>query len=229
VGFIKTINPKPGAAFYSGGRTNYIHPDIIVVKNDESFDVLIGDYDLPEIHISAYYRRLSEQSEDPELTCYLEEKLRQAKWLIKCIEQRKSTLRKCAEAIVAAQERFFRAASDGLASLSMKDLAEKIGVNESTLSRAIRGKYLQCSHGIYPLQFFFSRKLGQCEVSADKAKRLLKGLIDAENKLEPLSDQKIAEHFKGFGIVIARRTVAKYRTEMNMPNTSGRRAKGAEY
>jgi RNA polymerase sigma-54 factor len=224
VGFIKTLNPKPGAVFSSDERTNYIRPDIVVVNSKGHSDILIDDYAIPNIHISDFYKTLFEESDDKELRNYIHEKLQQAKWLIHSIAHRQSTLRKCTEAIIEAQEGFFKGTANGLAPLAMADLAGRIGIHESTVSRAVRGKYLQCVHGVYPLHFFFSRKMSDCDASADGVKRILRELIDAENKLRPFSDQKIMEHFKSLSIEISRRTVAKYRAEMNIPNTSGRRA-----
>jgi RNA polymerase sigma-54 factor len=223
VSLIKTLNPKPGAGFYSFEHTSYIQPDIIIKKSDEHFEILVDDYTLPNIHISAFYQRLFEESDDKELRSYINEKLQQAKWLIQCIEQRQSTLRKCAEAILEAQEGFFKGVTNRLSPLVMADIAGKVGIHESTVSRAARGKYLQCVHGVYPLHFFFSRKIGNSDASANGVKRALLELVNSESKHEPMSDQRIAEHFKSLGVAISRRTIAKYRTEMNIPNTSGRR------
>jgi len=224
VGLIRTLNPRPGAAFNSGESVNYIRPDVIIVKTGNAFEILTGDAELPNLHINSFYRGLLEESADKELTSYLEDKLRQAKWLINSISQRRSTLIRCSEAILDAQKDFFGGCASGLAPLTMAGLADRVGIHESTVSRAIKGKFLQCDCGIYPLRFFFTRNLGSADASTDGAKRMLRELIYSEDKEAPLSDQKIVEYMNERGIEISRRTVAKYRLELNIPNTCGRKS-----
>lgn len=223
VDFIKTLNPKPGAVFHHGERVSYIIPDIIIEKLEEDFEIVIDEYILPNIRISTFYKNLLDKNDDKELCRYINEKIQQARWLMANIEHRQSTLRKCAEAILEFQKEFFEGDRNRLAPLTMADLANKIGVHESTVSRAVRGKYLQCVHGVYPFQYFFTRKVGVSDTSVYGIKRLLREYINSENKHAPFSDQKIVEHFTSLGIDISRRTVAKYRADMCIPNTAGRK------
>lgn len=221
---IRTTNPKPGAVFNNGGKAHYIRPDVIIVKFKDHFEIMTGDYDFPDLHINAYYKSLLEKNgDDKELTDYLGDKMRQAKWLVGSIAQRRSTLIKCAEAILGAQEGFFYGTTNVLVPLTMEKLASRIGIHESTVSRAIKGKYLQCGQGLYPFRFFFSRKLGEEYTSVDSVKHLLREIIDAEDNTAPMSDQKIAECLNLRDAAISRRTVAKYRAELHIPNTAGRK------
>ena len=220
---IRSLNPRPGAEFYSGENTGYIRPDIIVVKFKDYFEILTGDYDFPSLHVNSFYSRLLESSDDKELLDYLNDRMRRAKWLIGCVAQRRKTLMLCTQAIIETQEDFFRGNSKGIRPLTMAELADNIGVHESTVSRAIKGKYLQCGNGVYPLSFFFSRQLGISGVSVDNAKRVMREVIEGEDKKRPLSDMQITERMKELGVEISRRTVAKYRAEMNMPNATGRK------
>lgn len=214
---------KPGALFFAGEKTNYIYPDIIIQQTNNNFNIRIGEREFPGIHISAFYRELLNNSDDKELRDYISEKIRQAKWLVNSIERRQSMLRRCVQAILESQKEFFNGLATNLAPLSMLDIANRIGVHESTISRAVKGKYLQCTHGIYPLNYFFSRKIGEKDTSADKIKHLIYEIIKMENSSAPVSDQAITEDLKAQGIEIARRTVAKYRVNMNIPNTMGRK------
>lgn len=223
IDLIKTLNPKPGAAFYSGQEIVYIRPDILIIKNGEVFTALTNDYDYPRIKINSLYSKLAETSNDNELKDYLEKKLRQAKWLINCITQRNTTLIRCAEAILKTQFDFFSGKTKSLSPLSMLNLADQIGVHESTVSRAVSGKYLQCRFGVYPLRYFFSRKLNRDNISADGARHVLLDIINGENKSAPLSDQQIVESMRGEGIEISRRAVTKYRAYFNIPNRAGRK------
>ena len=147
--------------------------------------------------------------------------------MVKAIEQRRSTLMACAECILEFQESFFRKGPGHLVPLSLADVAERIGVHESTVSRAVKEKYIQCSMGVYPLSYFFSRSLGPAAgdeaASPDAAKALLKKLIAGEDKKKPLSDQKLCELMSAQGCSLSRRTVAKYREELGIPGTAGRR------
>ncbi len=168
-----------------------------------------------------------EAQPDQEVECYLTEKLKQAKWVMSAIEQRRTTLLSCAKCILRRQEPFFRLGPGHLTPMLLSDVAAEIGVHESTVSRAIKDKYLQCARGVYPLCYFFSRKLGEeGDGTADAAKALLRRLVDEEDKRHPLSDQKLCEKMEAEGCQLSRRTVAKYREELHIPNTSGRKQYG---
>ena len=222
---IRSLNPRPGTGFAARENLTYINPDIIVVSFPDHFELLTNDYYFPTLNISGYYTRLMKESDDSQVKDYLTGKVRQAKWMVKAIEQRRSTLMACAECILEFQESFFRKGPGHLVPLSLADVAERIGVHESTVSRAVKEKYIQCSMGVYPLSYFFSRSLGPAAgdeaASPDAAKALLKKLIAGEDKKKPLSDQKLCELMSAQGCSLSRRTVAKYRDELRIPSTTG--------
>ena len=227
---IRSLNPRPGAGFATRENLIYIDPDIFVVNFPDHFELLTNDYFFPTLNISSYYSRMLKDSDDAEVKDYLAGKVRQAKWVVRSIEQRRSTLLQCAECLLELQEDFFRHGPGHLKPMSLSDIAQKIGVHESTVSRTIRDKYIQCASGVYPLSYFFSRCLGSSRakaagdaVSPDTAKNLLKKLIAGEDKKKPLSDQKLCELMTKEGCELSRRTVAKYRDELGIPSTTGRR------
>ena len=153
--------------------------------------------------------------------------MRQAKWVVQNLEQRRVALLSCTRSIVAHQKDFFQQGSGHLDPLSLADVAAELEVHESTVSRMVQNKYLQCSRGVFPLKYFFSRAvptmIGGADVSAERAKAALAALIDSENKKKPLSDQKLSELLAAQGVQLSRRTVAKYRDELGIPSTAGRR------
>jgi RNA polymerase sigma-54 factor len=226
---IRSLNPRPGTGFAARENLTYINPDIIVVSFPDHFELLTNDYFFPTLHLSGYYTKLmKEEQEDDQLRDYLTGKMRQAKWVVRSIEQRRSTLMACAECVLEFQEAFFRKGPGHLVPLSLADVADRLGVHESTVSRAVKDKYIQCSMGVYPLSYFFSRSLGADRQagdvsSPDAAKALLKKLITEEDKRKPLSDQKLCELMSTQGCTLSRRTVAKYRDELNIPSTTGRK------
>lgn len=224
---IRALNPRPGTGFASREHLTYITPDVIVVSFPDHFELLTNDYFFPTLNLSGYYTRLLKESDDPEVKDYLTGKVRQAKWVVRSIDQRRSTLMSCAKCILELQEPFFRKGPGHLRPLSLADVAAQMGVHESTVSRAVKDKYIQCTQGVYPLSYFFSRGLGDRaggdSASPDYAKALLKKLIAGEDKRRPLSDQKLCALMAQEGCELSRRTVAKYRDEMGIPNTTGRR------
>lgn len=228
---IRTLNPKPGAGFACKETPVYITPDVIVVSFSDHFELLINDYYFPSLSISGYYRSLMKDCGENDVRDYLMGKVRQAKWVMKSIEQRRSTLMDCAKCILDLQEAFFRHGPGHLVPMTLSDVATRLGIHESTVSRAVKDKYLQCSMGIFPFSYFFSRSLGtssgtdsgEDSASPDAAKAMLKKLIAEENKKKPLSDQKICELMEEKGIVLSRRTVAKYRDALGIPSTTGRK------
>ena len=223
---IKSLNPKPGTGFAAREHLTYINPDIIVVSFADHFEVLANDYFFPSLHMSGYYQQLMKDTDDQEVRDYLTGKVRQAKWVVRSIEQRRSTLLSCAQCILELQTPFFRKGPAYLAPMSLADVARRLEVHESTVSRAIRDKYLQCSMGVYPLSYFFSRGLGgdgEEGASPEAAKLLLRRLIGEEDKAHPRSDQKLSQLMGEQGCAISRRTVAKYRDELGIPSTTGPR------
>ena len=219
---IQELDPRPGAAFASRDETSYLVPDLVVIQDEQGLTVAYQDSYLPGLHLSGYYCKLQKQSADPEVKQYLTDKIKQARWSIQAVEQRRSTLLYCAQFIVRRQESFFRPGGH-LSPLRLADVAQELSIHESTVSRAIREKYLQCSRGVYPLSFFFSREGGTEGTSVHQIKERLRQLVDQENKKHPLSDQKLCEQLEAEGCAISRRTVAKYRDELGIPSASGRK------
>lgn len=223
---IRELDPRPGAPYAPIEAPGYIVPDLLVTELDGELVVTAGDDFLPVLKVSAYYQQLMKDTDEKEVREYLTDKVRQACWMVKSIEQRKSTLLTCAKIIAARQADFFRQGEGYLHPLTLADVAEEAGVHESTVSRAVKDKYIQCVHGVFPMGHFFSRALpssGGDGVSAEKVKAALRTLIDQEDKKKPLSDQKLCDMLLERELILSRRTVAKYRDEMGIPSTSGRK------
>lgn len=223
---IRSLDPRPGAAFAAWENPGYIIPDLAVVVEADGVQVVPNDSYIPTLSISGYYHQLMETTDDGEVREYLSGKVRQAKWVLQNVEQRRSTLLSCARYIADRQEDFFRYGPSHLLPLSMADAAAALDIHESTVSRAVRNKYLQCAYGVFPLKYFFSRALsadGGEDISTEQARTALRTLISGEDKHKPLSDQKLCERLTAQGIQISRRTVAKYRDEMGIPSACGRK------
>lgn len=225
---IQELDPRPGAIFQRAEQVHYIQPDVFVEEVDGRFVARTRRGERPMFHINGYYRDLLSRSDDREVRDYLGAKLRQAENVLWAVGQRETTLQRCAQAIVDRQSGFFRSGPLALAPLRMADVAQELEVHESTISRTVREKYLQCSRGVYPMAYFFSRRATAEEDTAGlggtAARTLLRQIIDGEDKARPLSDQKLCERMAREGCAISRRTVAKYREEMHIPGASGRKA-----
>lgn len=221
---IRELEPRPGAVFQRTEQIHYIQPDLVVEEREGRLSVRSARGERPPFQVSRYYRELLEQTEDREVRDYLTERLRQAEGVLWAVRERESTLLRCAQVILERQEAFFRAGPEALVPLRMAEVAQALGVHESTVSRAVREKYLQCARGLYPLNYFFSRCVGTGEgASAEAARTLLLRLISAEDKRRPLSDQQLSRLLAREGCALSRRTVAKYRSELGIPSASGRK------
>ena len=223
---LKTLEPKPGRAFSSGEATRYVTPDVLVEENDGEYVVISNEYAVPRLMVSSYYNHLNEEYKDEELQKYLNDRMSAALWLIKSIDQRRQTIYNVANAVVQYQQEFFAHGERFLKPLTLHQIAEEIGVHESTVSRTINGKYLQSSKGTFELKYFFTSGVegddGQ-GVSSNSVKAIIRELIAGENTQHPLSDQEMAEILESKGIAISRRTVAKYRESMHILSSSKRR------
>lgn len=220
---IRELDPRPGAVFEQPGHTAYVYPDIFVEARDGRFVTRVRAGERPAFQINSYYQELLADSGQPEVKVYLRRKVQAAQDVLDAIAQRQDTLLRCAQAIVDRQEDFFRAGEAYLRPLRMADVADAVGIHESTVSRAVREKYLQCRQGVYPLGWFFSRGGAGDGMGGAAAKAALRRLIDKEDKAHPLSDRKLCEALAAEGCPLSRRTVAKYRDELNIPGASGRK------
>lgn len=226
-GEIRDCEPKPGSGFSDGQQVIYVSPDVYVITNEEGeLGVFLNNAAAPHIYISNAYVSMVRSGVSEETEDYIANKLRQAEWAMQCISKRESTLLETARSIVKMQENFFMEVDGQLNPLRMMDIAEMMQVHESTISRAVRDKYLQCDRGTFPLSSFFSKALsdeGEGSVSADSIKQKIRQLIEDEDKEKPLSDQQIADILQGEGTQISRRTIAKYRESLGILRTSMRK------
>ncbi len=224
---IKSLEPKPGRRFSSGESTKYIVPDIFVEKIDGEYIVTTNDSSVPQLMVSSYYNKLTQQAtEDAELNKYLNDRFNSAIWLIKSIEQRKQTIYNVATAVVKYQKDFFDNGEKYLKTLTLKQIADEVGVHESTVSRSINGKYMESPRGVFEMKYFFSSGVSSDNgtgISSNSIKFLIKEIVDGENPKKPYSDQDMVEILSEKGIEISRRTVAKYREGMNILSSSKRR------
>ncbi len=223
--YIKTLEPKPGRCFSSGDQVKYITPDATIEYIDGEYIILLNDITGPRLNINNFYKELMRKEKDKNATEYLTERLNSAMWIIKSIEQRRMTIYKVVESILKFQRDFFEIGERGLKPLTLSEVADDIEMHESTVSRATNGKYVQTPRGLYELKFFFSSGLStnSGEMSSTSIKSIIKDLIDKENPKKPYSDQKISDILKDRGISISRRTVAKYRDELQIPSSTVRR------
>ena len=224
---IRTLEPKPGRQFASEMETKYVIPDVTVEKIEDDYVVIINESSTPHLTVSSYYRNLLGQAEkDKQLADYLSERVNSANWLIRSIEQRKQTIFNVVSSVVKHQREFFDNGSKYLKTLTLKDIAEELGIHESTVSRSINGKYLQCPRGVYEIKYFFSAgvsdQVGE-GVSSNSIKEFIKEIIDGEDKHRPYSDQTIVKLLEDKGFNISRRTVAKYRDELGILSSSKRK------
>ncbi|HMA76292.1 MAG TPA: RNA polymerase factor sigma-54 [Candidatus Krumholzibacteriaceae bacterium] len=217
---IATLDPKPGLSVYSE-EPKYVIPDLIVERVGEKFVISLNERNVPRLRISKAYRdeltsnrKISNETKD-----FIKGRLKNAKWLIQTIEQRRRTMIKVMECIVDKQRRFFEKGVIALKPLTLQQVAVEIDMHESTVSRVTTNKYVQTPRGVYELKFFFSAKLSTKSgknISSRSAKLRIEKIINNENVKKPLSDQKIADILKNEGLVIARRTVAKYREQLGI-------------
>lgn len=224
---IKDLNPKPGSGFDARGHLKYITPDVTVVKLADYYEILLNEYTYPKIGINHFYKHILDTEASKETQSYIIDKIRQAEWIQNCIGQRNSTLLRVSKTIVDYQNMFFKYGTGHMKPLRLQDVAEILDIHESTVSRAIRDKYLQCSWGIFPMSYFFSKsipanKSGE-KMTTEQVKNVLQAVIDEEDKKKPLSDRAISERLVERGVKISRRTVAKYRDELGIKDASGRK------
>jgi RNA polymerase sigma-54 factor len=224
--FIRTLDPRPGR-LYNREQTRLIEPDVVFVKRGGEWTVSMNEEDLPSLRLSQRYRRmLVSNTTEKEVKDYVKERFRSAMQLMRNIAQRKSTIVRVCEVIVRRQRDFLDVGIEALRPMMIKEVAEEIGVHPSTVSRAVANKYAHTPQGVLELRFFFSESANGPE-GADTPllvlKRKVKKLIEDEDQRHPLTDDQLAAMLQAQGIQLTRRTVAKYREDMNIPSTHQRR------
>ncbi|MCR5438466.1 MAG: RNA polymerase factor sigma-54 [Selenomonas sp.] len=224
VDIVRQLDPKPGAA-YGGEKASFITPDVLVQEVDGVYRITLNDNYIPQLRISAAYQHA--ESFDAETRKYITKRLNAAAWLINSIEQRRTTIRQVVEEILNRQPDFLTQGMKGLHPMAMKDVADAIGVHESTVSRAVANKYAQFPQGIVALRKFFTANLAKNgseeDFAAVQAKEAIAELIKGEDPHKPLSDQKLCELLKARKMDISRRTVMKYREQLGYPSSVKRK------
>ena len=228
IDFIRTLDPRPGQR-YNQAETRLIEPDVAFVKRDDHYVVVVNDEDMPTLRLNQGYRRMLEQKQtDRNVREYVKERYRSAIQLLRNIEQRKNTIVRTCEVILRRQEEFLERGVEALKPMMIKEVAEEIGVHPSTVSRAVANKYVHTPQGVYELRFFFSEGVNGPEggdLPLVLLKRKVKKLIEEEDHRRPLTDDRLAAELRRQGIQVTRRTVAKYREDMQIPSTHQRRVR----
>ena len=226
---IKALETRPGRQF-SNERVEYVEPDVVAVKTGGEWAIQLNDDGLPKLRISRAYRSMlrtmQRDGNQMEARDFLKDKMRSAMWLIKSLDQRQRTIYKVAESILRQQRRFFDHGLDELRPMVLRDVADDIGMHESTVSRVVSNKYIHTPRGLLPMKFFFHSGIDRYhgeEISSLTVKRMLSDLIGEEDSRRPLSDSALTRELQEEGINIARRTVAKYRDELGIPSSTDRR------
>ena len=224
VDIVRRLNPKPGAA-YGAADSAYITPDVIIRKGEKGYEVEVEEAGVPQLHISALYRQ--SDTFDKATQKYIAGRLRAAAWLINSIEQRRTTIRRVVEEIVRRQTAYFEKGPAFLEPMTMKDVADTIGVHESTVSRAVANKYAELPTGVIALRSFFTVRSARTDrgedVAAARAKSAIERFIKGEDPKKPLSDQKLCTLLKSKGIELSRRTVMKYREQLGYDSSVKRK------
>ena len=224
---IRHLDPKPGSR-YNPSQSHYVIPDVYVVKVEDQYVAVLNEEGLPQLRISPVYRRLLDKSADntTETRAYVKDKFRSALWLIKSVEQRQKTIHKVASSIINFQRDFLDHGIEYLKPLVLRDVASDIGMHESTVSRVVTNKYMHTPQGVFAMKYFFhsgiSSSYGE-SVSSVTIKQRIRKIIEAEDPRKPLSDSKIVSILQHEGLVLARRTIAKYREELKIQTSNQRK------
>ena len=228
VEFIRTLDPRPGQR-YNQSETRLIEPDVAFVKRDDKYVVVMNEEDMPTLRLNQGYRKMLQQKQtEKEVKEYVKERYKSAIQLLRNIEQRKNTIVRTCEVIVRRQTEFLEEGVEALKPMMIKEVAEEIGVHPSTVSRAVANKYVHTSQGVFELRFFFSEGVNGPEggdLPLVLLKRKVKKLIEEEDERKPLTDDQLAAELQRQGIQVTRRTVAKYREDMQIPSTHQRRVR----
>lgn len=222
--YVKTLNPRPGARF-SVDPSHYIRPEMVVTANRDGLDIALLQGNVMKVLYNKGYESLISASEDVEGLKFLRDKRQEFQWILRMLDQRRSTLLKVGRCLLERQEDFFRYGPKRLKPLTLREVAETIGVHESTISRAVRGKYIGTPFGTFEMKALFVSGVGKDEdsSSSEGIKAEIASLVNKEDKQKPLSDQAIAVMLKEHGMSVSRRTVAKYRDQLNIPSSTRRK------
>ncbi len=229
IDLIKSLNPAPGRK-YAEEKTSYVVPDIIVAKEGDEWTIVLNDEGMPRLRISAYYRQLLGKAAqgEPEAYRFLKDRLKKALWFMRSLDQRNQTIYKVARFIVDRQKEFFEKGIDFIRPLTLMEIAQDIGVHESTVGRVVANKYMMTPRGVFSLKYFFHKSLqgnyGE-DVSSLKVKDKIRKLVESEDRDNPLSDIEIGEILAREDLRIARRTVAKYRNQLKIEPSHIRKRK----
>ena len=225
---LRTLEPRPGRAFRREGKSvGYVNPEVHAVRTSGGWTAFVDDRSLPDIRISPkYLRMLDDPDTDRQTKSYIRERIAAANAIIEAVEKRQETITNIAQAIIDAQPGFFESGLKGLKPLTMQQVADKVGVHHTTVSRTVRDKYMSTPKGVVELRRFFTSGVttdsGE-QVSTDAVKERLKAIIAAEDAAHPLSDERLSGALRKEGFQVARRTVAKYRAALGIPGASERR------
>jgi RNA polymerase sigma-54 factor len=228
VELIKHLDPKPGRK-YSNERAIYVEPDVYVHKVSDEYVIVLNEDGMPKLRINSGYRSMlnsMDSKSDGETVNYIKDKIRSAVWLIKSLDQRQRTIYKVAESIVKHQREFLEKGIDFLRPLVLRDVADDIQMHESTVSRVVSNKYMHTPRGLFLMKYFFHSGIDSDtgeDISSLTVKKKIQSYIENEDPRKPLSDSKIMKILNDEGINIARRTVAKYRDELNIPSSTDRK------
>ena len=231
VEIIRNLDPKPGSR-YNPSQSQYVIPDVYVVKVEDQYVAALNEEGLPQLRISPVYRRLLDKTgagggeQNDETRAYVKDKFRSALWLIKSVDQRQKTIHKVATSIINFQREFLDHGIEYLRPLVLRDVANDIGMHESTFSRVVNNKYMHTPQGVFELKYFFhsgiSSSFGE-SVSSVTIKQRIRKIIENEDPRKPLSDSKIVSILQKEGLMLARRTIAKYREELKIPTSNQRK------
>jgi RNA polymerase sigma-54 factor len=225
---IRHLDPKPGSR-YNPSQSQYVIPDVYVVKVEDQYVAALNEEGLPQLRISPVYRRLLDKSggeSNDETRAYVKDKFRSALWLIKSVDQRQKTIHKVATSIINFQREFLDHGIEYLRPLVLRDVANDIGMHESTVSRVVNNKYMHTPQGVFEMKFFFHSGISSSygdSVSSVTIKQRIRKIIENEDPRKPLSDSKIVSILQKEGLMLARRTIAKYREELKIPTSNQRK------
>ena len=226
---LRELEPRPGAAYTDrGGRAApCILPDFLVEEENGVLTIRVHPGHSPQLHLSGPYEQMLRDTQDEEVRAYLTERHRRAQWLIDCISRRMDTLERCGQELLRVQYGFFDGSESEPLPATMAALAAAVGVAPSTVTRALKGKYLQCRRGVFPVSCFFARPVSGGDLGRRQIQGAIHRLVEGEDKARPYRDQQLTDLLLAQGISVTRRTVTKYRQQMGLPTASDRRIAAA--